>query len=88
MKFSEIFQLETLFSERLYKVMFEILLKIQHWVNQINILSQRSEWTKCDMAIYQQSFRISQESADSMIWTRAFYEAYMVERDEWSDHSY
>ena len=40
------------------------------------------------MAIYQQSFRISQESADSMIWTRAFYEAYMVERDEWSDHSY
>ena len=82
------FQLETLFSERLYKVMFEILLKIQHWVNQINILSQRSEWTKCDMAIYQQSFRISQESADSMIWTRAFYEAYMVERDKWSDHSY
>ena len=40
------------------------------------------------MAIYQQSFRISQESADSMIWTRAFYEAYMVERDKWSDHSY
>ena len=36
----------------------EMIFKIQHWVNQMQILTQSSVYSKSDIAIFQQSFRV------------------------------